>query len=237
MKNWLRGQTVILTGAGSGIGKELTKILICDFGASVIGVGRSENKMLNLLGELGALSDKFSYELFDVGEKSAWESFAERLENTGVIPTLLIHNAGVFIPFNKTEKLQSESVERVTSTNYLSVVYGCEAMLPLIRKSETPGVYFVCSSSALCPVAGTAAYTASKSAMKGYAEALMLDSNGLFVGIAFPGTTKTDLFRDDQNTKNSALTKLRFPPVKWRRRSPRQSSEKEKELFPGRTQR
>lgn len=233
MKNWLHGKTVVLTGASSGIGKEICKILICDYGASVIGIGRSEQKMLNLVGELGALSDKFSYELFDVGSKDEWTAFSERLTEKLVTPTLLINNAGAFIPFSKTESCDSESVEALTKTNYLSAVYACEALLPIIRKSQTPAVYFVCSSSALCPVAGTAAYSASKGAMKGYAEALMLDSDGLYVGIAFPGTTKTDLFRDDENTKDSALDKIALSPKKMAKKITSAILKKRKRIVPG----
>ena len=53
MKNWLKDQYVILSGASSGIGKELTKILIFKYGANVIGIGRNEQKMLALQTELG----------------------------------------------------------------------------------------------------------------------------------------------------------------------------------------
>ena len=52
MKNWLKGGTVVVTGASSGIGKELCKILLEKYAVKVIGVGRDEMKMLSLVAEL-----------------------------------------------------------------------------------------------------------------------------------------------------------------------------------------
>ena len=66
MKNWLKDQTIVITGASSGIGRELSKLFIEKTGAHVIGIGRSEEKMKNFVAELGEKSELFSYELFDV---------------------------------------------------------------------------------------------------------------------------------------------------------------------------
>jgi NAD(P)-dependent dehydrogenase (short-subunit alcohol dehydrogenase family) len=68
MKNWLQDKYVILTGASSGIGRELCKILIEKYHAKVSGVGRREEKMLSLLRELG---DKAEY-LQDLGFKTTF---------------------------------------------------------------------------------------------------------------------------------------------------------------------
>ena len=68
MKNWLKGGTVVVTGASSGIGKELCKILLEKYAVKVIGVGRDEMKMLSLVAELTETAkENFTYRLFDVG--------------------------------------------------------------------------------------------------------------------------------------------------------------------------
>ena len=172
MKNWLKGQWVVLSGASQGIGRALTKILINHYGARVYGIGRNEEKMLSLQQELGKNAERFSYALFDVGQKSGWQVFVERLQGEKIIPVLTINNAGVFPSFGLLENLGSETVERVAQTNFLSAVYSAEAMLPYMQGG---GMVNVCSSSALCPVVGTAAYSASKSALKGFTEALSLE--------------------------------------------------------------
>ena len=75
MKQFLKDEWVILTGASSGIGKDLALLLLKKYGAKVIGVGRNEGKMLAFLEEVGdEYKSNFLYRLFDVGQKEGWLS-------------------------------------------------------------------------------------------------------------------------------------------------------------------
>lgn len=217
MRNWLNNEYVVLTGASSGIGKALCKALILRCGARVIGIGRKEAKMHALQEELGEAADRFSYALFDVGERAAWQTFAQGLAERGIAPILLVHNAGTFPAFQKVRNVDSAIFERVMQVNYFSVVYGTEALLPLLKRDGEilPSIVNISSSAALCTVVGTAAYSASKAAIKGYTEALQMEEKGrTHVGIVFPGTTATELFADDPNTQNSALDYVAMPAEK-----------------------
>lgn len=217
MRNWLKDQYVVLTGASGGIGRELCKLLICKYKAKVIGVGRREEKMLSLTAELGESSPAFSYRLFDVGSKADWQAFKADLEEKNIRPALLINNAGAFPAFAKATDVPSETVEKIMRTNFLSCVYGVEALSPLLigQGKFKPAIVNICSSGALCTIVGTSSYAASKSAMKGYSEALQLDEiDSKYVGIIYPGTTATELFRDDKNTQNSILDKFAMPASK-----------------------
>ena len=75
---YLYGKTILLTGASSGIGREMTKQLVKTYGASVIGIGRNEEKLKSLKTELG---DKFNYYAMDVSVKENWLDFANKLKN------------------------------------------------------------------------------------------------------------------------------------------------------------
>jgi NADP-dependent 3-hydroxy acid dehydrogenase YdfG len=79
MKNWLQDKTIVLTGASGGIGRQLCKLLVQKYGATVIGIGRSEEKMQSLCQELSAFENKFSYYLFDVSQRENWQNFKEEL--------------------------------------------------------------------------------------------------------------------------------------------------------------
>ncbi len=216
MKNWLKNNWIVLSGASSGIGRCLTKILVQKYGAYVYGIGRSEQKMLSLKDELGENGQHFQYALFDVGDQQEWTSFVGVLKAENILPVLTINNAGVFPSFGLLENLGSATVERTLQTNFLSAVYSAEALLPYMNGG---GVVNICSSSALCPVVGTAAYSASKSALKGFSEALALEYRGrAYIGVFFPGTTNTELFRDDEQTKDSILQKFAMSPEKMARK-------------------
>ena len=209
MRMNLQGKTVILTGASSGIGREMAKLLALKHGASVLGIGRNIQRLQSLKEELG---ESFSYRAFDVSVRSEWLAFAKDLKNEGIEPALLINNAGMFPTFTKAQKLPTETLEKVLKTNFLSAVYAVEGLKELL--GESGAIVNICSSAALCTVVGTSAYSASKSAMKAYTEALMLEEKGRYVGLIFPGTTATDLFRGDKKTENSGLQIIATSPQK-----------------------
>ncbi len=217
MRNWIKNQYVVLSGASGGIGKELCKILIKKYNAKVIGIGRNAEKMQKLYLELEEYADNFSYELFDVSDANEWINFKNRLIDKQISPLMLINNAGVFPTFNKALDVSQDVFEKIIQTNYLSVVYGVKQIAPILKSNgkHKPAIINVSSSAALCTIVGTSAYSASKSAVKGFTEALMLEEkNSKYVGIIYPGTTATDLFRNDEKTVNSALDKIAMPASK-----------------------
>ncbi len=217
MYNWLNGEYVLLTGASGGIGRELTKRLILHYGAKVIGVGRSEEKLLALQNSLGEHVSSFQFYALDVSKKENWTLLKADLQNREIAPVLLINNAGVFPPLQVGTENSAALIEQTLQANFLSCIYGVEAISPILKNAGnyTPAIVNVCSSAALCPVIGAAAYAASKSAMKGYTETLQLEETGKkYVGIFYPGTTATDLFRDDSNVTESAMNKIACSPQK-----------------------
>ena len=222
MRNWLKGNVVVLTGASSGIGRQLCKLLILRYGAKVVGVGRNEEKMRSLETELGDYKQNFSYSLFDVSDEKAWQAFADDLKTKSLSPVLLINNAGAFPTFQRALNVATETTEYIMRVNYFSAVYGVNAVAPIMSgvDKKKPYIVNICSSASLCSVAGTGAYTASKGALKGYTETLALDEKSrLHVGLVCPGVTGTELFSNDENTKNSALEKIATSPEKTSRRS------------------
>lgn len=231
MRNWLKNKTIILTGASGGIGRELTKLLIQKYGANVIGIGRNEEKMLSLSAELAENASRFSYRLFDVADKTAWQAFANDLQENHIRPNLLINNAGVFPSFSKTCDMTAESVERVLSVNFFSAVYAEKAISPLLvgEGKDKSAIVNIASSAALCTVVGTSAYSASKAALKSYTEAMQLEERGKrYIGLICPGTTATDLFRNDDATKDSALYFIAMPAKKMARKIARKILKKRK---------
>lgn len=192
-------RTVIITGASGGFGSELTKLFINEHGCRVIGIGRSREKMEALSDCLGGNKSKFKYSLFDVSERKNWTKFASLLKEKNITPDLLINNAGIMPRFEKFELEDGELAKRIIDTNLMAVIYGCEALIPLLKQSKQGGIVNIASSAAFSPVAGTAVYSASKGAVKNFTMALCEEeADSLYVGCVFPGFSKTDLFRDNE---------------------------------------
>lgn len=199
--NWIDGKTVIVTGASGGMGAGIAASLIKNHGCEVIGVARSEAKMLKFIEELGPdYAQQFSYKLFDVSDREAWESFANEITEAGKRPSVLINNAGILPKFKRFDRYSYEEIERAMNINFYSCVYGVKTFLPLLLEQNDPAIINVDSSAALMTLAGTSMYSASKAALKGFTEALRVEFKGkMYVGLVCPGFTKTDIFRDQKN--------------------------------------
>ena len=158
--------------------------------------------MERLSAELGTKTEKFSYCLFDVSSKENWKNYRLYLEEKGIKPDILINNAGILPEFKKAENIFVEEIEDTMNINFYGAVYSVKELLPLILKSSTPAVVNIDSSAALMPLAGTAAYSASKAALKAFTEAIREELRGrCYVGLICPGFTKTDIFRSQNLTE------------------------------------
>lgn len=199
--DWLKGKTVVVTGASGGMGAGIAATLIKKHGCTVVGVARSEPKMLKFIEELGpTYAQQFSYKLFDVSVKENWENFAKELEEEKIRPSVLVNNAGILPKFKRFDRYSYEEIERAMNINFYSAVYGVKTLLPMIINEDDPAIINVDSSAALMTLAGTSMYSASKAALKSFTEALRVEYRGkLYVGLVCPGFTKTDIFRDQQN--------------------------------------
>lgn len=206
-KNWLYNKTFIVSGASSGIGKGITKTLIEKYDCKIIGIGRSEEKMNQLLQELGNKSVNFSYQLFDVSKKDDWLMLKNNLN--GKVINGLINCAGYLPPFKNFTKTQSEEIEKVLKVNFMSVIYSCETFLTDLLAQKQSAIVNISSMAALTPIVGTAGYSASKGALKNFTESLQQDLKGkMYIGLIYPGFTRTDIFRMQTSKSESKLIKL-----------------------------
>ena len=203
---WFDYKTVIISGASSGIGKGLVKKLISEHGCTVIGIARNETKMKALVSELGDKARYFSYYLFDVAEKESWRSFANDLIEKGIQPDILINNAGILPKFNKFGHYSLDYIDRAMQVNFYSNVYSMNVMIPILLKSKSAGIVNISSSAALCSLAGTSIYSASKAAVKSMTESIREEYRGrIYVGLVCPGFTKTDIFHNQDRGNETGM--------------------------------
>lgn len=213
MSYWIDGKTVIITGASSGIGKMLSERLIKEHGCHVIGVARSEQKMLSFVEELGEYSSYFSYKLFDVSSYDNWTEFRTFLVESGIKPDVLINNAGILPRFDRLMNYTKEEIDNSINIDFFSTAYSSKIMLPLLLESETPALINVASSAALMSLAGTSMYSASKAAVKSLTEAVREELRGeAYVGLVCPGFTKTNIFRNQEATDGMDIINMVSTP-------------------------
>ena len=198
---WLHGKTCVVTGASGGIGAGIAATLIKKHGCKVIGVARSETKMLKFIEELGpTYAEQFDYRLFDVSVEENWAKFVDELNESDVSVDILINNAGILPKFKRFDRYTMDEIENAMNINFNSCIYSTRAFIPLLLQREGAGIVNIDSSAALMSLAGTSIYSASKAALKSFTEAIREEYRGkIFVGLVCPGFTKTDIFRDQKN--------------------------------------
>ncbi len=209
MKNcWYDNKTVILTGASSGIGKELTERLVKEHGCTVIGIARNEERLVNLKNSLGTEGDRFAYYTFDVSVKENWESFAETVKQENIRPDILINNAGILPKFDRFLNYTVEELDKAMHINFYSCLYSMNALMPVILQSHSAAVVNIASSAALCSLAGTSVYSASKAALKSLTDAVREEyRKDCYIGLVCPGFTKTNIFQNQGTTVESKAQK------------------------------
>ena len=197
-------KVIVITGASSGIGKQVAIDFAKERVKGVAIVARNRNRLNELALEI---QDKCECLVCpcDVSDKSAVVSMARNvLEKFGNID-VLVNNAGYGI-FGKVELQSVEEMEAVTATNYLGAIYCTKAFLSSMLARKNGHIVNVASLAASFGIPGLAAYCSSKFAMLGFSESLSHELRGTGVGITVvsPVGVRTNFFDHPSFKKNKS---------------------------------
>ena len=221
---WLDGKTVVVTGASGGMGAGIAATLIKKHGCTVIGVARSEPKMLKFIEELGpTYAQQFSYKLFDVSVKENWANFYNELVEEGVQVDVLVNNAGV-APLVRADLLEmtEESYDRVMGINAKGTMFLTQLVANQMLKQEVIGrkrgtIVNVGSCSAEVSSISRGEYCISKSAIamitKLFADRLA--GEGILVHEVRPGVIMTDMTSTVKEKYDRLIAEGTFPIPRW----------------------
>jgi short-subunit dehydrogenase len=180
----------VITGASSGIGAATARRLAREPGARLVLVARREQRLRELAGELGA-----TYVAADVTSPDAPARIAAHVEEHHGRLTVLVNNAGAswHQPFAEGGYA---NVRQTMDLNFDAAVRLTEALLPRLRASRPSAIVNVASVAARATRPGAGAYSASKSALAGWSDALHAEErpHGVHVGLVLPGFVATEGF-------------------------------------------
>ncbi|MEZ2347756.1 SDR family oxidoreductase [Terriglobus sp. RCC_193] len=197
----IKGNTILITGGGSGIGRGLAEAFHKE-GNRVIIAGRRKS----VLDEVVAANPGMNAEILDIDSADAVKSFANSLIAKYPNLNAVMHNAGVM----RNEKLadgNTEDAEATIATNLLGPIRLNSALLPHLLQQPSATVMTVTSGLAYVPLSMTPTYCATKAAIHSYTQSLrfQLKDTGVQVIEIIPPYVQTELMGDRQKNDPAAM--------------------------------
>ncbi len=189
----ISGKVFVVTGAGNGIGREVTLRLLAG-GASVAGVDLNAAG-LEATAALASAGSRFSQHAVNITDRDAIDALPDAVIAAHGQVDGVANIAGVIQKFVKVNELPFSEIEKVMNVNFWGVMNVCKAFLPHLLARPEASLLNVASMGSYAPVPGQAVYGASKAAVKLLTEALyaeLLDTN-VHVTVIFPGAISTGI--------------------------------------------
>jgi uncharacterized oxidoreductase len=200
------GNTILITGGGSGIGKALAEKFHAA-GNKVIIAGRDAGKLEQVASENPGMASM----AFDVSDATSIEAFAKALVASHPDLNMVLNNAGIM----KMENMKAPDLtaaEQTVATNLLGPIRLTSALLPHLLAQPSSAVIIVSSGLAFVPLAATPTYSATKAAIHAYAMSLryqLKDTSTEVIEIA-PPYVQTELLGAFQATDPNAMPLAQF---------------------------
>ncbi len=184
----------VVTGASSGIGRELAQLLAKE-GAHVLAVARRGERLATLADQVAEGAGQIVPFAADVTSADARRAIAEEVASRWGALDLLVNCAGVGAQ-GRFEHASATRLRQIMEVNFFALAELIRECLPLLRRGRHPAIVNVASVLGYYGVPFCSEYCASKAAVRAFSQSLRaeLRREGIAVIIVSPGTTETEFF-------------------------------------------
>ncbi len=185
-------KVVAIAGASSGTGRAMAEIL-AEQGYPVALAARREDLLKEIAVSITAAGGRALPVQADMGVWEQARAFIERTVSEYGRVDVLINNAGWGIRSTEFDELSIGEVEEGLAVNLTSVLYGCKAVLPAMKRQKGGHIINVSSILGKRSRSGLAVYTACKHGVEGFSRSLMneVSKYGIKVSIFAPAAIRT----------------------------------------------
>ena len=196
--NCLDGKTILVTGAGDGIGR-VAALTYARYGATVLLLGRTSSKLEYVYDEIESLGGK-QPAMLPMNLEGA--TYAEMQQLEGLINKEvgqldgILHNAGMLGQLTPLEMYDVDTFAQVMKVNFTSTFMLTQALLPLLKDAENGSIVFTSSTVGTHPRAFWGAYALSKQAVEGMSDIFTQETQNttnLRFNCVNPGGTRTNM--------------------------------------------
>ena len=195
----IKGATVLVTGASSGVGAALAPLL-AESGATVAILARREDRLTEVLEQCRRHTPRSEMFVCDLGDTDAAVTAALAAWDALGHLDVVVHNAA--IPRRRfVQVLTPDEVDETMRVNFTSPVHMTLALLPRMLERDTGVIVNVSSMGGRVGILQESAYCASKFALTGWSEAIAADlwHTGVDVRLITPGPIDTEIWDQPGN--------------------------------------
>jgi len=189
----LHNKTVLVTGASSGIGRQVA-ISCSAMGARLVITGRDEKRLAETYSLLtGEGHSQFTCDLMDEGQRN------QLFDNIPAIDGF-VHSAGIVLPV-PVKFVAEKHLRHIMGVNFESAVLSIARLLKNKKLNDKASLVFFSSISVSYPYAGGSLYTASKGAIEAYSKNLAIEiiPKKMRSNVIVPAMVKTPLYEETKN--------------------------------------
>jgi short-subunit dehydrogenase len=225
----LEDKVVVITGAGSGIGRALAVDIARRGGllalSDVNEAGLAET--VDLAKQAGAAQVRS--DLLDVADREAFRTYADEVLTHFGRVNVVVNNAGVALS-GRVEDLEWDDIDWIIGIDFWGVVHGTKFFLPALIASGEGHIVNISSLFGLISMPDQAFYNAAKYAVRGFTEALreemLIDGHPVAVTSVHPGGIKTAVARSARySAKDDPTTTAKFFDEKLAKMEPERAAE------------
>lgn len=200
---------VVITGGSAGIGLAYAESVVRHHSPKRIVLLARNPKVLHdaqakVIAARKSRETQVDVMICDVSNDKECEVVGRKLGDVDV----LVNCAGISYP-KELENLSISEIQTMVNTNLLGSVFLTRCLLPSMKDRKSGLIVFVASQAAQCGLYGYSVYSATKFALRGFAEALQMEVEpfGMSVCVSFPPDTNTEAYARENEQKPEA-TKL-----------------------------
>ncbi len=202
----------LITGASSGIGKELA-IIHAKAGGDLVIVARNTEKLIQLKGEI---EEKYQVTVHviskDLSIKESVDQLFKEITDKGISINYLINNAG-FGEYGEFQNTSWDREEKMIALNITTLTQLCKLFIPHMIRHGGGRILNVASTAAFQPGPLMAVYYATKAFVLHFSEAIgeELKDTGITVTALCPGATQSNFFNDAQMNDSKLVKGKKLP--------------------------
>ena len=161
---------IVITGAASGVGRELALKLISK-GNTIVGIDLNENELKSLHTKY---KDQFIVYTQDLTQIQDYTTFLNKIQESWGKVDYWFNNAGI-VHVGDFDKISDQQFDQVMKINFEVMAKFCQHLVPIMEQNGSGVIVNISSVAGHAPCPYVSSYTASKFAISGYTQTLQLE--------------------------------------------------------------